>query len=159
MTRDNRPPYSAPTKSPAADRIASECLAVRVRLLNRTVTGIYDAALRPLGMTVGQLNILVVVAKLGPVSPGEVARRLNMEKSTLSRNLDRMQGHGWIGVLSGESGRRQALEIRSKGRKLLEKAVPLWDEAQADAKALLGQQGARSIHRVADTLWAQLAKE
>ena len=143
----------------AADLISGECLAVRVRLLNRTISGIYDEALRPLGMTVGQLNILVAVAKLGPLSPGDVARRLNMEKSTLSRNVDRMRGHGWIVVLPGESGRHQTLGISSKGRKLLEKAVPLWKEAQERARAVLGQRGARSIQRVADAVWAQLGRE
>ena len=47
----------------AANLIAGQCLAVRVRLLNRTITAIYDDALRPLGLTVGQLNILVVVRR------------------------------------------------------------------------------------------------
>ena len=100
-------------------------------MLNRTITGIYDEALRPLGITAGQLNILVAVARRGPVAPGVIADRLNMEKSTLSRNVDRMRSHGWVVVLPGESGRNQMLEISPKGRKLLEKAVPLWKEAQA----------------------------
>ncbi len=152
-------PIPEESKTVIVTGASSECLAVRVRLLNRTITGIYDEALRPLDMTVGQLNILVAVAKLGPVSPGDVARRLNMEKSTLSRNVDRMRGHGWIVVLPGESGRKQTLGIGTKGRKLLEKAVPLWKEAQAHAKTVLGQRGARSICRVADAVWAQLGRE
>ncbi len=53
-----------PGEPTAADLIAANCLAVRVRLLSRTITGIYDEALRPLGVTVGQLNILVTVAML-----------------------------------------------------------------------------------------------
>ncbi len=150
---------AAQSESPAADLISRECLAVRVRLLNRTITGIYDEALRSLGMTVGQLNILVAVAKRGPISPGDVARRLNMEKSTLSRNVDRMRSHGWLVVLPCESGRHQMLRISPMGQKLLEKAVPFWKEAQARAKAVLGQRGARSIHRVADAVWAQLGRE
>ena len=92
------------SEQPIADLIASECLAVRVRLLNRTITGIYDEALRPLGLTTGQLNILVLVAKLGPVAPGEVARKLNMEKSTVSRNIERMQRHGWLTVTKASNG-------------------------------------------------------
>ena len=149
----------AQSKQPVADLIAEECLAVRVRLLNRTITGIYDDALRPLGMTVGQLNILVAVCKLGPISPKDLARRLNMEKSTLSRNADRMHNHGWILVSLGEFGRKQILEVTPKGRKLLEKATPCWKEAQESAKAVLGQQGAKSIHRVANTVWARLGRE
>ena len=62
-------------------------------------------------------------------------------------------------VLPGESGRNQMLGISPKGRKLLEKAGPFWKEAQTRAKAVLGQRGARSIHRVADAVWAQLGRE
>ncbi len=80
----------------AVDLIAGECLAVRTRLLNRTITGIYDEALRPHGVTVGQLNILVFVAKRGPLLAGDVARRLNMEKSTVSRNVRLMRENGWL---------------------------------------------------------------
>ena len=66
MTQRNTPAVDR-----AAETIAGECLAVRVRMLNRTITAIYDDALRPLGLTTGQLNILVVVTKRGPLSPAK----------------------------------------------------------------------------------------
>lgn len=147
------------TLTSTVDTIASECIAVRIRLLNRTVTNIFDEALRPLAVRVSQLNVLMVVAKLGPVSPGDVARRLNMEKSTVSRNVDRMRTRGWLKVSEGDSGRKQILELGSAGRKLIEKSVPLWKKAQAQTEALLGQQGTRSIHRAANTVWAQLGRK
>ena len=143
----------------AVNTIASECLAVRIRLLNRTVTNIFDAALRPLGVKVSQLNVLMVVAKRGPSSPGDVARRLNMEKSTLSRNVDRMRTRGWLKVSPGDSGRKQVLELAAPGRKLIEKSLPFWKKAQAQTEAMLGQRGAQSIHRAANTVWAQLGRQ
>ncbi len=141
------------------DMIASECIAVRIRLLNRTVTSIFDEALRPLGVKVSQLNVLMVVAKRGPTSPGDVARRLNMEKSTLSRNVDRMRTRGWLKVSEGGSGRKQILELGAPGRKLIEKSLPFWKKAQAQTEALLGQRGTQSIHRAANTVWAQLGRK
>jgi DNA-binding MarR family transcriptional regulator len=147
------------TSKSIANTIAEECLAARIRLLNRTITSIYDEALRPLGSTVGQLNILVAVAKLGPLSPGDVSRRLNMEKSTVSRNVERLRNNGWIKVLPGESGRTQMLEVSAKGHRLLEKAAPYWKEAQEQTVAVLGQRGAQAVRRAADALWAQLGLE
>ena len=146
------------TLKKAVDLIASECLAVRIRLLNRTVTNIFDEVLRPLGVKVSQLNVLIVVAKRGPISPGDVARRLNMEKSTLSRNVERMRTRGWLEVSEGDTGRQQILKIGSAGRQLIKKSLPFWKQAQAQTEATLGQQGARSIHRAADTVWAQLGR-
>lgn len=141
------------------ETIASECIAVRIRLLNRTVTNIFDQALRPLGVKVSQLNVLMVVAKRGPTSPAEVARRLNMEKSTLSRNVERMRTRGWLKVSQGDTGRKQILELGAAGRKLIEKSLPFWKKAQAQTEALLGQRGARSIHRAANTVWARLGRK
>ena len=146
------------TIASTVDTIASECLAMRIRLLNRTVTNIFDDALRPLGVKVSQLNVLMVVAKRGPTSPGDVARQLNMEKSTLSRNVDRLRVRGWLKVSEGDSGRKQVLELGSAGRKLIEKSLPFWKKAQAQTEAMLGQRGARSIHRAANTVWAQLGR-
>ncbi len=140
---------------PAADQIAAECIAVRVRLLNRTITAIYDDALRPLGLTAGQLNILVVVARRAPVSPGDIARCLHMDKSTVSRNIDRMREHGWVAVQTGTTGRDQLIELRAKGRRLLDRSLPRWEDAQARARAVLGQRGAESIQRIGDAVWSQ----
>jgi len=134
------------------ETIKSRCLAVRIRLLNRTITKIFNEALRPLGVKVNQLNVLMVVAKHEPISPGDVSRRLNMEKSTMSRNIDRMRTRGWLNVSDGHSPRTQILKLSSAGRKMIERSLPFWEKAQAKTESMLGQQGARSIHRMANTL-------
>ena len=77
------------------DRITRDCLAARVRLLNRQVLRLYDEALRPLGIKVTQLNVLVVLARLGPCSPTALTQVLDMEKSTLSRNVERLRQRGF----------------------------------------------------------------
>ena len=79
-----------------AELVARDCIATKVRLLNRAVTAIYDEALRPYGLKVTQMTVLVTVAKIGQASPGAVGRMLHMEKSTLSRNVDRMRARGWL---------------------------------------------------------------
>jgi DNA-binding MarR family transcriptional regulator len=143
----------------AVDVIVDECLARRVLLLTRTISGLYNEALRPLGLTVSQLNLLVIVAKRGPISPGAVAKQLNMDKSTLSRNVRLMEDHRWLSVSPGPSGRSQSLTIEPKGRKLIETAQPLWQGAQERARHLLGERGARSIYTTSDNLSKQLARQ
>ena len=136
--------------------MVTECLARRVLLLSRMISGLYNEALRSLGLTVAQLNLLVLVAKRGPVSPGEAAKWLNMDKSTMSRNVRLMEDHGWLSVSPGPSGRSQLLTIEPKGRKLIEKALPLWQGAQERARELLGERGARAIYATADAVWKHL---
>jgi DNA-binding MarR family transcriptional regulator len=136
---------AAKTKTRTEDVIARECLVVRLRLLNRVVTNIYDDALRPLGVKASQLNILVVAAKLGLARPADVCKRLQLDTSTLSRNVDRMRAQDWLEVVSDDDGRAQPFQLTAKGRRLLERAMPAWEVAQAKVKKLIGADAVASI--------------
>src|SRR5262249_52026694 len=123
------------------DTIAGKCIAVRLRLLNRVVTNFYDDALRPLGLKVSQLNILVVAAKLGLARPAQVCEILQLDASTLSRNVRPLQRRGWLEVVSDDDARAQPFRLTPRGRRLIEKALPAWEEAQRRAGELLGDEG------------------
>ena len=120
------------------DKVASECVAVRLRMLNRVITNIYDDALRALDLKVSQMNILVAAAKMGTARPVEVCEHLQLDVSTLSRNVERMKARGWLEVVPDEDGRSQPFRLTLQGRKLLEKAIPAWSEAQQQVKKFLG---------------------
>src|SRR5205807_3967379 len=126
-----------PTSS-SIGTISRTCIAVRLRLLNRVVTSFYDDALRPLGLKVSQLNILIVTARLGRARPAQVCEILQLDASTLSRNVKPLQAHGWLEVVPDEDARAQPFRLTPQGRRLIEKAVPAWEEAQRQATELLG---------------------
>src|SRR5437879_5483141 len=138
--------------SPAIDAIARTCIAVRLRLLNRVVTNLYDDALRSLGLKVSQLNILVVTAKLGLAQPAKVCEILQLDTSTLSRNVERMRARGWLEIVPGEDARTQPFRLTPPGRKLLERAVPAWEQAQQQAGKLLGEDGVALLTKTAKKL-------
>src|SRR5881227_1370913 len=122
------------------DKVASECVAVRVRMLNRVVTNIYDDALRSLDLKVSQMNILVAAGKMGTARPADVCEYLQLDVSTLSRNVERMKARGWLEVVPDEDGRSQPFRLTPRGRKLLEKAMPAWSEAQQEVTKVLGDR-------------------
>ncbi len=127
--------------------MAEECVAVRLRLLTRAVTRIYNVALRPYGINISQLNVLAAVAYLGEARQQKVCQVLHMHKSTLSRDLIRMQDVGWIRSQGGQDGREVLLRVTSAGKALLAKAFPAWNEAQEEAKTLLGEKDIMSLGR------------
>jgi DNA-binding MarR family transcriptional regulator len=134
------------------DAIAASCVAKQLRLLNRVVTSIYDDALRTLDLKVSQMNILVAAAKMGTARPVEVCEHLHLDVSTLSRNVERMKARGWLEVVPGEDGRSQPFRLTPQGRKLLERAVPAWSEAQQQVRKALGdgfvEQLSQAVKRV-----------
>ena len=129
--------------------IAAECIAVRLRMLSRVTTRMYDDALRPLGLRSSQLSILVATARLGVARPADLCERLQIEVSTLSRNVERMKANDWLEVVPDEDGRAQPFRLTRKGRGLLERAKPKWDEAQLQVKSLLGEHAFDAIEDAA----------
>ncbi len=131
------------------DTMARTCIAVRLRLLNRVVTNLYDDALRPLGLKVSQLNILIVTAKLGLARPAQVCDILQLDASTLSRNIKPLQAHGWLQIVPDDDARAQPFRLTPQGRRLIDKAVPAWEKAQRQAMELLGDEGIALLDQAA----------
>src|SRR5205814_6233147 len=129
------------------DKIAGECVAVQLRMLNRVITNIYDSALRPIDLKVSQMNILVAAAKMGTARPIDVCEHLHLDVSTLSRNVERMKARGWLEVVPDEDGRSQPFRLTAHGRKLLAKAVPAWSEAQQQVKKVLGDEFVEQLNQ------------
>ena len=134
------------TPDQLARKLADECIAFRVRVLNRVVTNLYDAVLKPFGITVNQTTILAMLTLAGEVTSGKIGRELSMEKSTVSRNLERMRNNGWIETTD------QGIRVTAAGRELFASLHPAWEQAQADAERLLGGNGVGAIQDLHQTL-------
>lgn len=137
-------------------QIARECVAVRLRMLNRVVTNVYDETLRPFGLKVSQMNILVAAALMGSSRPTDLGEALHLDISTLSRNLERMKNRGWLELLHDDhDGRAQQVRLTSEGRQLLEKAAGAWEAAQSQVIATLGTEMIQQLTTSADRIRSQ----
>jgi DNA-binding MarR family transcriptional regulator len=146
----------AQTENISVELIAEECIAVRLRVLTRAVTKLYNRALRPYGLTVSQMNILVAVSRLEDAKQQDVCRILHLDKSSLSRDVERMRAQGWLESLPGDDGRSALLRITRSGRTLLQRTFPAWHQAQRQAKVLLGANDIAGLGRAVKML--RLAK-
>jgi DNA-binding MarR family transcriptional regulator len=117
--------------------IASECLSVRVRRLGRVITRIYDAALAPHGVSAAQLNLIAAIAASNGARPVDLTRLLEVEKSTLSRDLKRMEQLGWVRSEAAAGGGHR-VTLTKAGSRLLADVRDAWVSAQAAAEAELG---------------------
>ena len=137
------------------DSILGDCYLHRIRMLSRTITRVYDDALKPMDLKVTQMNLLGVVTKLGPISPGEMCQKLKMDKSTLCRNVERLIKYGWIKLIPGEDNRSHQLKITDKGREIVKKASKLWKQAQATTQKILGKDASKAIMTAGNVLWKE----
>ncbi len=130
------------------DIMARECVGNQVRMLNRVVTGIYEGELRPLGLTVSQMVVLALAAKHAQVRAAEICRWLQIDASTLSRNIERMRANGWIEKAEACDKRSRPFQLTAAGDKLLQDATLAWERAQAAATQLLGSEAVAMLKTV-----------
>ena len=76
--------------------------------------------------------------------PADVCKCLQLDTSTLSRNVERMRARAWLEVVD-DDGRAQPFRLTAKGRRLLERAMPAWKKAQEKVKKLIGADTVASI--------------
>ena len=136
----------------AATEITGHCLGVRTRMADRAISGIFDRALRPLGLRITQLTMLAAVGQEGVAGPSQLGSWLYLEKSTVSRNIDRMIAQGWLDPIPSDDGRSYRVRLSPDGAQILTAAMATWREAQAECESLLGPELAHELDDLAGRL-------
>jgi len=133
-------------------RIERECLGGRVRMLNRRISAIYDEQFSELGLKVSQFSVLVAVTNRGAARPAELAKILEMDESTLSRNVERMCAKGWLRLEGDDDRRSHFIKITDKGLALVRKGYAAWQRAQSEAVNQLGEPVVGALRSAIRTL-------
>ena len=133
------PAMDAPDISSIAEETSSGCLATRVRQLSRIVTRVYDDAMRPLGITGSQFTLLTQLGQQDGITAVEIGFTLDIEKSTLSRNLKRLLALGLIEMDPPAGRRGRGLHLTPKGQAMIKEAYPVWSAAQRRALSIMGE--------------------
>jgi DNA-binding MarR family transcriptional regulator len=139
-------------------RKAYGCTCFRLRRATRLMTQIYDHALAPVGLTVGQYSLLSILMRAEGASIGELADEVDMDPTTLTRNLQPLQREGLLRIAVSEKDRRvRMVFITEKGKAKRAEAGPLWRAAQDRVDATLGETVVGNLDRLLDASLAKLA--
>jgi DNA-binding MarR family transcriptional regulator len=127
------------------NRELRNCTCSRLRRAGRRVTQLYDQALEPAGLTIGQFGLLAYLATTGArnggMAIGALADARGMDPTTLTRNLKPLLAEGWIEDARDPRDKRvRAVAISPSGREKYRAASPLWQRAEAQLETLLGME-------------------
>lgn len=131
------------------DRIAhlsETCVGINLRRAARAVTNHYDQIFsKACGLRVTQIPPLVALYLAGPLTINELAGRLELDRTTLSRNLKILEQAGLVSIDPGEDQRTRMVCLTQEGLNVLLKALPVWEEAQCQLVAKLGEERFRTL--------------
>ena len=139
-----------PTDTNASTATPVGCTNFKLRQLTRRVTQHYDQHLAGMGLKITQYSLLTHVDRLGPLAPGELARRMDMSASTLTRNLQPMIAAGWLAMGEGVDARSRLVHITDAGLELRRQAQRRWKAAQLALNDKLGVATVAALHHLLD---------
>ena len=125
--------------------IHTKCACTRVRRAARALTDSYDEALKPLGLKVTQFSLVRTVDRLGAPSLTGLAQEMALDRSTLGRNVAVLERMGLLDRSDGADLREWTVALTPRARKLLERAIPLWDAAQERVERVIGKRGVSEL--------------
>ncbi len=130
----------------------SECICATLRVAARKMTARYDAALAPIGINLAQFSLLRNVSRLGSVSLTELGRKVELDRSTIGRNVRVLQRMGLVQVTPGADQREATVALAEAGRDVLQRGAPLWDGVQDRIASDLGAAGVAHLRALLNSL-------
>jgi len=100
--------------------------------VSRMLRTVYDRRVEPLGLTRAQWRVLARISRHEGCTQTELAAELEIEKPTLGRLVDRLEGNGWV------ERHPDKQDARTKRVFLTQQAHPVLDEMYSLADDVLG---------------------
>jgi DNA-binding MarR family transcriptional regulator len=142
MSTPRNPPYETTLL------VRDTCLCLYVQRAARALARRFDDVLRPLGLTNGQFSLMMSLNRPDPAGMAAVASLLAMDRTTLTAALKPLQRRGLVKVAADVRDRRsRLLTLTAKGRRLLVRAVPVWQRTHHEIETLLPDGGPERLRK------------
>jgi DNA-binding MarR family transcriptional regulator len=126
-------------------RQPSSCACTNLRRAARAITQFYDRNLEPVGLKVTQFSLLRSVLRAGATSISALAEEVRLDRTTLGRNLAVLEGGGLVALSPGKDQRERTVTLTASGKRALDSAIPLWEQAQHKVTKALGRNGLNGL--------------
>ena len=127
------------------------CTNLKLRQLSRVVTRHYDQFFQEVGVKITQYSLLSHVVKLGPIRPVDLAKRMQMDASTLTRNLQPLTAMGLVLIGAGVDARSRLITATETGTLKHAQAQQAWKAAQLALNEQLGTERVAALHVLLDS--------
>jgi DNA-binding MarR family transcriptional regulator len=132
--------FSPEAKLAIANQVPLTCMGLHIRRASRILTQLYDAVLRPIGLELNQLTLLVAIHLFEIVPITQLAQELFTDQTTVTRNIKLLEKRGLVAINPGQDRRMKLVSLTVEGQTILEQALPVWEQVQAELMQRFGEQ-------------------
>ncbi len=125
-----------------------QCNCFAMRKASRQISRLYDSHLEPVGLRITQFLTLAALNEVGSAAVNELAERLDIERTAMGKMVGFLERDGFVTIKpSPTDGRSRLIELTKEGRRLHERAAPLWREAQRQFEQLNGAENVPALRQ------------
>src|SRR5919198_2631392 len=124
---------------------AGTCTCGELRKAARAITLLYDNAFKSTGLLSTQFGVLQIICDIDSIRISDLAGKLGMDRTTLTRNLSVLERQGFTEISQGKDHRTRIVTATQKGRNAVAKAILLWNEVQHKVKQEMGENSWREL--------------
>ena len=108
----------------------TSCMCISIRKAANHITKVYDHELSVLGIKITQYSALKNIEALGNPSVNELSIKLDLERTTVLRNLDKLKKMDLISYKKNDVYKVKVISLTVNGRKKLNDAKVIWEKTQ-----------------------------
>jgi DNA-binding MarR family transcriptional regulator len=130
----------------------TRCYCAALRTAARKTTALYDSILEPAGVTLAQYSLMRRIERAGTVSMTQLGQLAELDRSTIGRNVKALEKLQFVRMGQAKDQREAAVRLTHAGKETLQRAAPLWEQAQRRVESALGAAGAVQLQTLAHNL-------
>lgn len=123
------------------------CIAGRLRMLARVVTGRYNEAFAQEGVTLAQAGLLMRIFAQPGIRQAQLSKLLQIEKSAMSRDVQLLQRNGWL-----TDNRHKGLFLTDDGYLLAKRCHKIWKVLNQEVRDELGADAVHGLTTFSEKL-------
>lgn len=125
------------------------CIGNKVRRLSRIVDNQFRSSLKGYNITENQMTLLFLLHSMGTVDQGVIGKKLFLERSSVSRNVNVLHRNGYV---AKNSEYRPQVSLTKDGTKLVQQLIPLWENIMDRIVSEIGEDGVNMINKLEEKL-------
>ena len=106
------------------------CICISIRKAANNISKLYDRELSVLHIKITQYSALKNIQALGNPSVNELSKTLDLERTTVLRNLDKLKKMDLISYKKNDVYKVKVISLTVNGKKKLNEAKVIWEKTQ-----------------------------
>jgi len=122
------------------------CPLMRLLVISRKLAKLFKKHFNKLNVTQSQVAILLMVAKMGEIAQSAIGKQLELERSTVSRDLVRLIDKRYLHKTT--NGVSPIISLTKEGIQIANSIAHEWEKGYKDSFDLLGEKGMKALAEI-----------